>query len=71
MDGQGINKRKEGKGSKLTPTVCPFFGCGCGLFVGIENGVAKNIEYVPGHPVNDGALCPKGSAAIHRWRKIQ
>ena len=49
---------------ELTPTVCPFCGCGCGLSVVVEDGVAKNIEYMPGHPVNDGALCPKGNAAI-------
>jgi len=71
--GQGINKRKEGKECKreLRPTVCPFCGCGYGLFVGVENGVARNIENMPGHPANDGALCLKGNAAIQRWRKLQ
>ena len=45
-------------------TVCPYCGCGCGLYVTVENGKATNVEYMSEHPVNKGALCPKGNAAL-------
>ena len=49
---------------QLVPTVCPYCGCGCGLYVVVEGGEAKNIEYMREHPVCQGALCPKGNAAL-------
>ncbi len=49
---------------RLVPTVCPYCGCGCGLYVLVEEGVAKNIGYMEEHPVCQGALCPKGNAAL-------
>ena len=52
------------KQQELVPTVCPYCGCGCGLYVVVEEGVAKNIEYMEEHPVCQGALCPKGNAAM-------
>ena len=52
------------KQRQLVPTVCPYCGCGCGLYVVVEEGVAKNIEYMEAHPVCQGALCPKGNAAL-------
>jgi formate dehydrogenase major subunit len=57
---------KEGKvkQKQLVPTVCPYCGCGCGLYVVVEEGIAKNIEYMNDHPVCQGALCPKGNAAL-------
>ena len=52
------------KQKQLVPTVCPYCGCDCGLYVAIEDGIAKNIEYMQEHPVCRGALCPKGNAAL-------
>jgi predicted molibdopterin-dependent oxidoreductase YjgC len=52
------------KGTQLVASVCPYCGCGCGLYVVVEEGIAKNIEYMPEHPVCQGALCPKGNAAL-------
>ena len=52
------------KERQLVPTVCPYCGCVCGLFVVVENGIVKNIEYMQEHPVCRGALCPKGNAAL-------
>jgi formate dehydrogenase major subunit len=34
------------------------------MYVVVEEGVAKNIEYMEEHPVCRGALCPKGNAAL-------
>lgn len=52
------------KQRQLVPTVCPYCGCGCGLYVVVEEGVAKGIEYMGEHPVCQGSLCPKGNAAL-------
>jgi predicted molibdopterin-dependent oxidoreductase YjgC len=52
------------KGTQLVASVCPYCGCGCGLYVVVEEGIAKNIEYMPEHPVCQGALCPKGNAVL-------
>src|ERR1700730_7556817 len=62
------------------PSVCPSCGAGCGLRVRVmeadvevtrkgqpgvvKMGVAKKLEGNPAHPVNQGALCPRGQAAI-------
>lgn len=42
-------------------TVCPYCGVGCGMIVGVEDGKVVNIEGDPEHPINQGALCSKGS----------
>ena len=46
------------------PTICPYCGVGCGLFIKVEDGIATGIEYMEGHPTNEGALCPKGNASL-------
>ena len=62
------------------PSVCPVCRAGCGLTVRVmdadadvvRNGqagvvriaAAKKLEGAPDHPVNHGALCPRGQAAI-------
>jgi anaerobic selenocysteine-containing dehydrogenase len=62
------------------PSVCPVCPAGCGLTVRVmdadadvvRNGqagivriaAAKKLEGHPQHPVNQGALCPRGQAAI-------
>ena len=62
------------------PSVCPLCQAGCGLQVRVmeadvdvtrngqqgvvQRGVVKKLEGNPGHPVNRGALCPRGQAAI-------
>ena len=50
------------KGLKATTTICPFCGVGCGLVVHAKGGKIVNIEGDPQHPINQGALCSKGSA---------
>lgn len=51
--------------TKVTTSVCCYCAVGCGLLVHTAdngNGVAVNIEGDPDHPINEGALCPKGAA---------
>ena len=43
-------------------TICPYCGVGCGQIVSVKNGKVINIEGDPDHPINEGALCSKGSA---------
>jgi len=48
----------------LIPTICPYCGVGCGLYIAVEDGQAVGLEYMPEHPVSEGALCPKGNAVL-------
>lgn len=50
------------KGLKSSTTICPFCAVGCGLVVHTKNGKIVNIEGDTEHPINQGALCPKGGA---------
>lgn len=50
------------KYGKETTTICPFCGVGCGIIVQTSNGKVINTEGDPNHPINQGALCTKGSA---------
>jgi formate dehydrogenase major subunit len=45
-------------------SICPYCGVGCGLFIQVEDGVATNLAYMKDHPVNEGALCPKGNSCL-------
>ena len=49
-------------GNQVTPTICPFCGCGCGFLVTAQQGRVVSIEGDPDHPINSGASCSKGSA---------
>ena len=44
-----------------TSSICPYCAVGCGMIVGSTNGKVINIEGDPDHPINQGALCSKGS----------
>lgn len=51
------------KGSKAGYTVCCYCAVGCGLIAHTADGgkgAVISIEGDPDHPVNEGALCPKG-----------
>jgi formate dehydrogenase major subunit len=48
--------------AKQSTTICPYCGVGCGQIVSVSRGSVINIEGDPDHPINEGALCSKGSA---------
>jgi formate dehydrogenase major subunit len=50
------------KNAKQSTTVCPYCSVGCGILVYTENGKIINTEGDPDHPINEGALCAKGSS---------
>lgn len=41
-------------------TVCPYCGCGCGLYLHVEGGKIVGVSPSRSHPVNKGSLCVKG-----------
>jgi len=50
------------KKTKETSSGCPYCGCGCSTIVYSENDKVIFIEGDPDSPINEGTLCPKGSA---------
>ncbi|MBI5188289.1 MAG: molybdopterin-dependent oxidoreductase, partial [Nitrospirae bacterium] len=42
------------------PTICPYCGCGCGLYLHVEEGNIIGVSPIRHHPVNKGTLCVKG-----------
>ena len=48
----------------LSPTICPYCGVGCGLFVSVVDGAVQGLEYQTEHPTNFGSLCPKGNSCL-------
>jgi formate dehydrogenase major subunit len=50
-------------GLKATESVCPYCAVGCGQVVYTRGGELVGIEGNPRSPVNQGTLCPKGSAS--------
>jgi formate dehydrogenase major subunit len=50
------------KWTQETASICPYCAVGCGMIVGTAGGKVVNIEGDPDHPINQGALCSKGSA---------
>jgi formate dehydrogenase major subunit len=50
-------------GLKATESVCPYCAVGCGQVVYTRDGKLVDIEGNPRSPINQGTLCPKGSAS--------
>src|SRR4051794_15660486 len=50
-------------GLQTTASVCPYCAVGCAQVVYTRGGELIDIEGHPRSPVNQGTLCPKGSAS--------
>jgi assimilatory nitrate reductase catalytic subunit len=46
-------------------TTCGYCSVGCGMLLGVRDGVAVAAKGDPDHPVNLGRLCPKGLSEHH------
>ena len=60
------NTKKAGAriaGLDATESVCPYCAVGCGQVVYTRDGELVGIEGNPRSPINQGTLCPKGSAS--------
>src|SRR4030067_570636 len=42
------------------PTICPYCGCGCGLYLHVDKGIICGVSPSRNHPVSKGSLCVKG-----------
>lgn len=49
---------------KQVPTVCSMCPSGCGMVARVVDGRVVKLEGNPLHPINQGALCPKGQGAL-------
>ena len=74
-----LNKANRLKAARQSTTICCYCSCGCGLICSVDKQTGKifNIEGDADHPINEGALCAKGSgffqmteANEHRLRKV-
>jgi formate dehydrogenase major subunit len=50
-------------GAQVARSICPYCGVGCGQLVYHRDGKLLAIEGDPESPINQGTLCPKGSAS--------
>lgn len=57
-------KKATARRGRVTSTICPYCGVGCGALVTALDGKIINVEGDPEHPINEGALCSKGSALL-------
>ncbi len=48
----------------IIPSVCLLCSSGCGVLARVVDGRVVKLEGNPLHPINAGALCPKGQAAL-------
>src|SRR3954468_23939579 len=51
------------EGIKVNESVCPYCAVGCGKVVYTKGDKLIDIEGNPKSPINQGTLCPKGSAS--------
>ena len=45
------------------PTICPYCGCGCGIYLVVKDGNLAGMEPWKDHPVCEGKNCQKGRNA--------
>ncbi len=58
---------------EYAPTICPYCGCGCGLYLVVKDGKIAGVEPWNQHPVSEGKLCIKGRYAhqfIHHQDRL-
>jgi formate dehydrogenase major subunit len=68
MAGHAVSRATRDAGARIaglevTESVCPYCAVGCAQVVYARGGELVDIEGNPRSPINQGALCPKGSAS--------
>jgi formate dehydrogenase major subunit len=74
----GLAKMDKIRSARQTTSICCYCAVGCGLICSTdETGNIIHIEGDPDHPINEGALCPKGMGTMqttaankHRLTKV-
>lgn len=49
---------------RRVPTICEMCFWRCGVEAAARNGRVVSLRGLPGHPLNDGRLCPRGSGGL-------
>jgi formate dehydrogenase major subunit len=57
-------KPRTKDGDKVTKSICPYCGVGCGQQIYVKDGRITDIEGDPDSPISEGSLCPKGAATF-------
>ncbi len=52
--------KKSQHPTREVKSICPYCGCGCGIYLGVRGGVIVNVRGDADNPVNKGNLCVKG-----------
>lgn len=55
------NLRARFVGAKMTKSICPYCGVGCGQIIYSKGNDIIQIEGDPDSPISRGRLCPKGA----------
>ena len=68
MGDAAVSQRTKETGSRIagvkaTESVCPYCAVGCGQVVYSRENELLSIDGNPRSPINQGTLCPKGSAS--------
>ncbi|WCB92191.1 Formate dehydrogenase subunit alpha [Baekduia alba] len=68
MGPHAVSKKTKEAGARIagmdvSESVCPYCAVGCSQVVYARDGALVDIEGNPRSPVNQGTLCPKGSAS--------
>ena len=68
MGQHAVSKQTAGAGARIaglkaTESVCPYCAVGCSQVVYTRGDELVDIEGNPRSPINQGTLCPKGSAS--------
>ena len=61
---------KTVKPDGVVQTLCRMCDTRCAINVHLKDGVIADITPFEGHPVNQGKICPRGSAAIDQFYHI-
>jgi formate dehydrogenase major subunit len=61
MSEQTKNLVPKNQGAKVSRSICPYCGVGCGQLIFHKDGQIINIEGDPESPISRGRLCPKGA----------
>jgi formate dehydrogenase major subunit len=61
MSDETLNLRARIHDAKVTKSICPYCGVGCGQLIFHKDNTILSIEGDPDSPISRGRLCPKGS----------
>lgn len=61
MSRRTLNLKPKNYEARVTRSICPYCGVGCGQLVFHKNNQLISIEGDPSSPISRGHLCPKGA----------